>query len=193
MDTFYLISLLALVFVGIPILIGFLLYFIPKKLGYPKLGKYLTFGFGCIIILFVLAEVFGDQLFTKNAAKKLIEEQEILLNDNFELTHNKSMSGIGDYYHTFTLIISDNDEKNAIEKIKKSVDFKKINEPIKDLLFENRNNYYFGEKQTQNYETENSFVREYFKPSGKENYAPTFRRIIIYKGENKLVFEDIDL
>ena len=192
MDIFYFISLLILIFLGVPTAIGLLLYFVPKKLGYPKLGKYLALGFGIILIVFILAEVFRDQLFTKNAAKKLVEEQEILLNDNFELTNNKSMFAIGDYYHTFTLLISDNDKKNAIEKIKNSVDFKKPNEPVQYLLHENFNNRYFGVKQIQNYETENSFVSEYFEPSGKEGYAPTFRRIIIYKDENKLVFEDID-
>ena len=193
MDTFLFIALLVLIFIGVPIGIGFLLYFIPKKLGYPKLGKYLTLGFGVIIIAFILADIFKDQLFTKNTAKKLVEEQEILLDDKFDLVHNKSMSGIGDYYHTFTLIISEKDKRNAIEKIKSSADFKKPTEPIKDLLYENFENHYFGIKQIQNYETKNSFVREYFKPSGKKGYAPTFRRIIIYKEENKLVFEDIDL
>ena len=192
MDVFYFISLLILVFVGVPIGIGFLLYFIPKKLGYPKLGKYLTLGFGVAVLTLFLAVIFEDHFFTKNAAKKLVEEQEILLNDKFDLVYNKSMYSPGDYYHTFTLIISEGDRYNAIEKIKKSDTFKKIGEPIKDLLCENSENYYFGIKQTQNYETENAFVREYFKPNGK-GYAPTFRRIIIYKKENKLVFEDIDL
>jgi hypothetical protein len=191
MDTFYFILLLILVFVAVPIVVGLLLYFVPKKLGYPQLGKYLTLGFVFVIIVLVLAEVFRDQLFTKNAAKKLVEEQEILLNDNFELTNNQSMFA-GEYYHTFTLIISDNDKKNAIEKIKNSVDFNKSNESVRDLLRENFKNHYFGVKQIQNYETENSFIREYFEPSGKEGYAPTFRRIIIYKDENKLIFEDID-
>ena len=191
MGVLYLIALFVIVYVVIPIGIGILPYFILKKFGCPKLGKYLSLGFGIIIITFILADIFRDQLFTKNAAKKLVEEQEILLNDKFDLVHNKSMSGIGDYYHTFTLIISEKDKRNAIEKIKSSADFKKPTEPIKDLLYENFENHYFGIKQIQNYETKNSFVREYFKPSGKKGYAPTFRRLIIYKYENKLVFEDL--
>lgn len=51
---------------------------------------------------------------------------------------------------------------------------------------------YFGPKVTQNYETENAYVREYFEPSGREGYAPTFRRISISKTKNELIFEDID-
>ena len=192
MDIFLFIALLLLVFVGVPIGVGFLLYFIPKKLGYPKLGKYLAVGFGVIIITFILADIFKDQLFTKNAARKLVEEQEIFLNDKFDLVHNKSMSGIGDYYHTFTLIISEKDKHNAIETIKNSAEFIEMGKPIISLLPKNLDNRYFGIKQVQNYETENSFVREYFQPSGKKGYAPTFRRIIIYKEENKLIFEDIN-
>jgi hypothetical protein len=37
-----------------------------------------------------------------------------------------------------------------------------------------------------------AYVREYFQPSGQEGYAPTFRRISIYKNKNELTFEDID-
>ena len=192
MDVFYLLALLGLVFVVIPIGIGLLLYFIPKKLGKPKLGKYLTLIYGLIIALLIIATLFEDQFFTKNSAKKIVEEQEILLTDKFDLVHNESMSAIGDYYHTFTLIISEKDKNNAIEKIKNSSNFKKQNEEVRDLLRENFKNHYHGKKQTQNYETKNSFIREYFKPSGNEGYAPTFRRIIIDKKENKLIFEDID-
>jgi hypothetical protein len=53
-------------------------------------------------------------------------------------------------------------------------------------------NKYFGSKIIQNYESENQFVRECFEPSGKKNYAPTYRKIEINKQDNKLIFEDIE-
>ena len=40
-----LVFILILVFIGVPIGVGSLFYFIPKKLGYPKAGKYLTIAF----------------------------------------------------------------------------------------------------------------------------------------------------
>lgn len=43
----------------------------------------------------------------------------------------------------------------------------------------------------QNYETENVFVREYFKPGGQKGYAPAFRRISIRKETNESTLEDI--
>lgn len=76
-------------------------------------------------------------------------------------------------------------------KIKSSDNFKADNTSIDQLLYLSDQRY-FGPKVTQNYETENTYVREYFQPSGQEGYAPTFRRISISKTNNELTFEDID-
>jgi hypothetical protein len=168
-----------------------LFYFIPKKLGYPRVGKYSVLIFGLLILTVILWTVFEDQLFTKYNAKELVEEQQILLVDKFELVKNESSSAIGDYYHTFTLKISEHDKKNAILKIKSEDNFKADNSSIDQTLYLSENRY-FGPKVSQNYETENAYVREYFQPSGKEGYAPTFRRISISKTNNELTFEDID-
>lgn len=192
MDGFLFIGLLILAFVGLPIGLGCLFYFVPKKLGYPKTGKYLTQIFAVFVLIVVLCAVFEDQLFTKDDAKELIEEQQIVLADTFELKENQSMSGIGDYYHTFTLKISDRDKQTAISKIETANNFKGRSGSIENLLHQKEGRY-FGPKVIQNYETENSYIREYFQPSGQEGYAPTFRRISIRKAGNELTFEDIDL
>lgn len=190
MDGFILIGLLIVVFVGAPLGVVYLGYILLKKLGYPKVGKYLSIMIGLFVVSLVLITVFQDQLFTKNNAKTLVEEQGIFLSDSFEIENNKSMSAIGDYYHTFTLAISVQDKAKAIEKIKSSANFKSPDVAVVDLLYEATDRYN-GPTVTQNYETEESYVKEYFKPNG-EGYAPTFRRISINKRENKLVFEDID-
>jgi hypothetical protein len=192
LDSILFIGLLILVFIGIPIGIGLLFYFIPKRLGYPKTAKYLTIVYGLFVLTIGLYIAFEDQLFTKNKAKELVEEQDIKLTDDFELLKNESMSAIGDYYHTFTLKISKRDKLNAITKIKSANNFKTSNGSIETLMYQPAPDRYFGKKVIQNYETENSFVREYFEPSGREGYAPTFRRISISKTDNELTFEDID-
>jgi len=191
LDEFILIGLFILVFVGLPIGLGCLFYFVPKKLGYPQTAKYLTIAYGLIVLTIGLFIVFEDQLFTKNNAKELVEEQDIILKDEFELKENKSISAIGDYYHTFTLKLSERDRQNAIEKIKNADNFKADNSSIDQMLYLSDKRY-FGPKVTQNYETEDAYVREYFQPSGQERYAPTFRRITISKTKNELTFEDID-
>jgi len=75
MDAFLLIGLYILVFVGLPIGLVCLFYFVPKKLGYQKIGKYLAIVFGVLVLTLVLWTVFEDQFFTKDNAKELVEEQ----------------------------------------------------------------------------------------------------------------------
>jgi len=190
MDAFLQIGLYLLVFVGLPIGLVCLLYYIPTKLGYPKTGKYLAFMFGFLVLTFVLWIAFEDQFFTKDNARELVEEQQILLEDNFELKENKSMSAIGDYYHTFTLEISGRDKLNAILNIKSAENFQLDSGSIENLLYPQKV-MYLGPKVIQNYETESSYVREYFQPSGQKGFAPTFKRISISKTDNELKFEDI--
>ena len=191
MDDILTIALILLAFLGLPIGFACLLYFVPKKLGHPKIGKYLAFTFGLIVLVGILWTVFQDQLFTPANAKDLLKEQQIVLKDEFNIQDNRSSSAIGDYYHTFTLGISNRDKQRLIAKIKSAHDFKRNTNENESLLYSCQNRY-LGPKVVQNFETEDSYVREYFQPSGKSGYAPTFRRISVSKIENKLTFEDID-
>ncbi len=178
-------------FVGLAVGLGLLIYFLLKKFGYPKTAKYLTIVYGVVMLTMAFFLIFEDQLFTRSQAKELVTEQGFMLTDKFDLIKNESLSGIGDYYHTFTLEISERDKKEAILKIKSADNFKMDSESSNNLLYQERNRY-VGPKVIQNYETENSYVREYFKPSGQKGYAPIFRRILISKTRCELTFEDID-
>ena len=191
MYEFKLLALLFIAFVGIPIGIGLLFYFIPKKLGYPKTAKYLTIAYAAVVLSCAFYMAFQDQFFTRKEARALVEEQGFELADKFRLLKNESMSGIGEYYHTFTLRISDRDRKDAILMIKNAENFKATN-LSDELLHSEHQNRYFGPKVIQNYETTSSYVREYFKPSGRKGAGPLFRRISVSKTDNMLVFEDID-
>ena len=178
-----------LLFLALIVGLIWLSFWLPKKLGYPKFGKYFSIIIGVFISLFILSEIYEDELFSKNNATKLLAEQNIKLNDEFELIENKSMSSIGDYYHTFTLKISEKDKARIINEIKKTRNFN-IDKQT-ESYFENREDYYNGPKRIKNYETEKQFIRELFEPQG-EGYAPTWRKIEIDKNENLLIFEDID-
>jgi hypothetical protein len=179
-----------LIFLAIILGLTFVVYWIPKKIGYPKIGRILATVVGLLATIAITYTIFEDQFFFKKDARKFLAEQDIYLTDNFEITENKSMSGIGDYYHKFVLDISEQDKKRIIEHIRKSENFKHANENVTDIT--NLTDRYFGKKLTQNYESQGYFVREYFEPSGKQNYAPTYRKIQIDKTESKLTFEDID-
>lgn len=183
--------LIVLVFIIVPIVIGLALYFIPKKLGYPKVGKVLIITYFIAIASIVIYAMNEDRFFTENDAKELIEEQDIKLNDEFDLVENYSSWAIGDYYHSFTIRVSAKDWKNAKKTISEAHDFKPQNDTIQSLIYKNINRYE-GAKVVQDYESHDDFIREYFQPSGQEGYAPTFRRISVSKTENIIIFEDID-
>lgn len=187
------ILLLFILILGIILLISFLLYSIPKKLGDPKLGKILSSIFLLFIISFTIYEIFRDEFFTKSNAKELLAEQKIILKDDFKIINNISHSAIGDCYHTFTLSISEEDRQRIIQQIKNAENFKiKSDTTINHLLYLNNENRYFGKKIIQNYETNNDYVTEFFEPSNQEGYAPTFQRISVSKTENILTFKDIN-
>jgi hypothetical protein len=164
-------------------------YSIPTKSGQKKTGIILSSIVSLVFLFFAVNIFFEDELFSKNNARDLLNEQNVVLNDNFEILKNESMSAIGDYYHTFSLKISEKDKMRIIDEIKQSKNFNLDKET--QSYSDNRKDYYNGPKRIKNYETENHFIRELFEPQG-ENYAPTWRKIEIDKNENKLIFEDID-
>ena len=191
MDVYLSYGGLTFAFIGIPIILGLLLYFIPKKLGYPKIGKYLTVCFGLFVLAITLVMMFGDQLFTKHDAQKLLIEQNIVLKDDFAVASNESSSVGSDYSHTFVLNISEQDRLNISKEMQNSPDFKTHGMLIISDL-PSMVDRYSGPKRIQIYETDNDYVRECFEPSGQQGYAPTFRIISINKNENKLIFQEID-
>tara|TARA_R110002050_G_scaffold239328_1_gene375468 strand:+ start:361 stop:939 length:579 start_codon:yes stop_codon:yes gene_type:complete len=191
LETFFLIAVLTIIFIGIPVGIGLFIHWAIKSSGYPRAAKWTTLSYSLIVLIIGASIYFEDELFTNKDAQFYIEEQGIKLTDDFKLIENKSMSAIGDYHHTFTLEISDGDKQKAIATIKDADNFQSKNSSVDHLLYLSDNRY-SGTKVIQNYETESAFVREYFEPSGQEGYAPTFRRISIDKETNELIFEDID-
>jgi hypothetical protein len=168
----------------------FLCYYIPKKLGYPVIGKILGGIATCFFLYQFITEYFADELFSKNDAIELLNDQDIHLNDDFKIEENKTSWAIGDYYHTFTLNISEKDKNRIIQEVKESPDYKDSTNEITQLLYSSVEKT-IGKRFTQNYETKYSYIREYYEENG-EGIAPTFRSISIEKSENKLVFEDID-
>ena len=192
MEQFLLIGILFLVFTGIPLGTGWFIFWAIKTSGHPRAAKLVASLFGFIIFVFSVSIYYEDELFSKNSASSYIEQQGIKLKDEFKILHNESMSGIGDYYHTFTLEISELDKINAISNIKKSDNYNTHHSYIEEINRMSDSSRYFGSIVFRNYQTEFSFVREYFEPSGQKGYAPIFRRISISKSKNELTFEDID-
>lgn len=188
------IILLLLIFIIPAIIIGgiiFLSFWLPKKLGFPKAGKVIGTVSCSFFAYIIIAMIFEDELFSKNDAIELLEEQNIHLDDDFKLEENSSSWAIGDYYHSFTLEISEKDKNKIIEEIKSTPNFKDSSFQVTELLYTDDERE-VNVKYIQNYETTKSYIREYYRENGG-NYAPTFRQIYIDKNDNTLTFHDIDL
>ena len=64
-----------------------------------------------------------DWTFSKNDATEILKERGFVLNDKIKLLSNES-GGFRDYYHTFSIAISDNDYKRISNQIISSHSFK---------------------------------------------------------------------
>ena len=178
-----------LIILLVPILIGYVIFRLIKHYSQIRYAKYFAIIYSLFLIGLILSVVFEDELFSKNDATELVEDLNFKLNDDFELIKNESFSGIGDYYHTFILEISDNDKNRLINEIKSSPNF--MNDSIystRKLVYPDRHK---GKKTVWNYQNKTSYVREYFQPNG-EGSAPTNRIISLDRISNELRFDDID-
>ncbi len=99
------------------------------------------------------------------------------------------MSGIGDYYHTFTLKISEADKTKIVMEIGNNDDFIVDEKSVPEIT--ELTDRYLGQKVIQNYETKDKYVRKTFQPNGKD-IAPTYQVVTVEKSKNEIIFEDID-
>jgi len=191
MDEIILIILLILAFL-IPIAfcvwLIYILYVIPLKSGNKKLGIFLS-SLATIAFLYLGYSIFFDDSISKKDVTHYIHEQGLEITNDFEILKNESMFSLGDYYHTFTIEISETDKDNLISKIQKADNFRQSIHP--SLMDYEDKNYDVGKKIIDNIETESHFIRVLFIEN-IEGYAPTFRVIKISKTTNQLQFEDID-
>lgn len=171
-----------LIFVLCMIGILILLYWIPRKMGYPRLAKYLSLGLSLLLVLIISFGIFQDAFFTKNQAKKLLAEQDIVLKDDFKILNNKKGSPLSDYYHRFRIEISEKDRNSIEERIKNAVGFINLGQEKIDI----RSNY-GASKFVQNYEDSTMYVREFYRPN-HEGGKSTYKKIELNKGGKTLVF-----
>ena len=64
---FYLIALLLILVIFVGTISLF--YWLPKKLGYPKVGKYLAISVAFFFLIMILMSIFEDEFFTKKEAR----------------------------------------------------------------------------------------------------------------------------
>lgn len=192
MDSFLIFWLLIILLtIGFVVGLIYLSYWIAKRFGKRKLGKWIAGILSIAVLTMILSVVFEDELFFKSDVERLLTEHHIELKDNFKLNSNE-FSGIFDFYHRFELTISEKDKTRLVEKIISADNFQEnINNEFDFKVDKPRYaDKKYNQEFTANYHTERKYIYEYYKPN-EIGYKPTFNRISISKKENKLIYEDI--
>jgi hypothetical protein len=159
----------------------FLSYWIPKRLGYKKIGiaisSILTIG---LIILIIGEFVIKDYLFFKSDAKTFLSNHSIILNDNFEITYNDTDEML-DAYQRFILEISSADKLRIIESIKSSDNFGEkdsVEQPENSVRTVNyEDNYAFIRKSTQTFGRGEISIIEIIEVSKDRNSLTCYKYI----------------
>jgi hypothetical protein len=163
-----------------------LIFRIFSWLNYPKSGKFLGLLAVFIIVVFFL---FQDFFYTKKDVISVLQEQDVVLKNDFDLENNRTASFLDDYYHKFDLIISAQDKLRLINQIKTNPNFFKISENYSHDFFLEKSSIKEGKIKRRYYETPDFFINEFTK-AGKKGYAPTYRKLIISKKESEFYFEE---
>lgn len=192
MDSFLIFwILIILLIIGLTIGLIYLGYWIPKRFGKRKLGKWIAGILSIAVLSIILSVVFEDELFFKSDAEELLAEHNIELKENFKLNSNE-FAGIKDFYHRFELTISETDKSRIKNKITKAENYQHLEDETTDIRIDKPRYVNSNDSQefTANYETEREYIYEYYKPN-QRGHAPTYNRISIMKAENKLIYENI--
>lgn len=140
----------------------FITYWILRKFGKAKAGKWIALFLTFFFLLFIMQPWISDWTFSKKDVKKVLSYHNIKMNDDFKILINES-GGIRDYYETFTIKMSDADYNTLSDKIKTSKDFKRFTDYLKVPSPE------YGNYDTVNYETKYLLNREYFSTKTLNN------------------------
>lgn len=160
-----------------------MLYLIPTIFGYPRVGKILGGIVGAFIIGITFFLVFDDQLFSKRDALKMLKSQDIVLNDDFKIKHNRSEANIGDHSQTFTLQISASDKERLVHELMSAKDFNQ-----NSLLPSDHNDQNHISKRIEIHDTETHYIIEICeRPEG--GLPSTYTTIKINKKNNLLIFD----
>lgn len=135
----------------------FIVYWTFRLYGRKKTGSILTIVVAGIFTLIVLQPWISDWTFNKRSAQNILSYHGFMLTDDFEILKNES-GGFRDYYHSFTIEISDFDYQTIAKKIRSSENYQGIiTDLTKQLPMAGYKAY-----DTVNYETNYHVEREYY-------------------------------
>ncbi|MGL5785478.1 MAG: hypothetical protein ACRCX4_01460 [Bacteroidales bacterium] len=147
---------------------------------------------GLIVLAGTISFFFIDRTVSKNEMREYLKKHEIVLQDDFRVLNVMEGGYYQGYYFEVSAEVSARDKQVIIDKIRLSSDFDRDGEDTQRLISKvPREEYYSSPRLTQDYETSESFIREYFESNG-EGYAPDFGQLIVSKKDNIVYYIETD-
>jgi len=98
-----------------PLILGtqiiFIVYWAFRLFGRKKVGTIVTLVIAGLFLLIAMQPWISDWMFNKKDAKEILSYHGFELKNDFKILKNES-GGFRDYYHSFTLEISDSDYRD---------------------------------------------------------------------------------
>jgi len=171
------------------LLVFFLFYWLPKKLGYPVFAKVLISVVTVALLCTIVITSYNNHFFSKKDAIVLLERHDIVLKDDFKVLNRKRRFGGDNYHCTLELSISERDKEAIINTIRSGANFKSGMEDADtdDVLLTNRKGL-----QEINFETETRVVKERLEQVRTGEYMLAHYVVTVYKNKNVLKINDLD-
>lgn len=147
---------------------------------------------GLIVLAGTISFFFIDRTVSKSEMREYLKKHEFVLQDDFRVLNVMEGGYYQGYYFEVSAEVSARDKQAIIDKIRLSPDFDRDGEDTQRLISKvPREEYYSSPRLTQDYETSESFIREYFESNG-EGYAPDFGQLIVSKKDNIVYYIETD-
>ena len=150
--------------------IVFLIYWVFRLWGRKKAGTVITTIIIFFLLFIVLEPWISDWTFSKKNAKNILSQHGFYLKDDFKIIKNES-GGLRDYYHIFTIEISDSDYQSIADKIRSAKSYKGV---LTDLAKQLPRDIY-KTKDTLNFESNYHIEREFYTKKRMDDGTFHFR------------------
>jgi hypothetical protein len=169
-------------------LLIFVSYWTLINLRFKKAGKIVAIVFTALALLPFLVFALEDYFFFKSDARKFLNENQIILTDDFTIKSNH-ITGLSDLYQKFELQISLKDKERIIKQFRASQYFQ--DSVTDDYNLPTKTGNGLTKKVYRDYEKDDFIRRETYQKL-RRGYVSDYDVITISKRDNILTFERIN-
>lgn len=155
----------------------FVSYWTFRNFNKGKVGGIITIALTIAFLFLLMQPWISDWTFNKKNVIEILTFHDIELRDDFKILQNEAY-GVRDYYETFTIKLSEDDFYRISQTIRTSKNFKGVFTDYSNLPTVSSET-----NDTVDFETDNSFQREYWTSKKMEN--GTYHFLFQLNKENK--------